>query len=82
MKMQLEDLTKEQLIKILRLPGHLQRTIIMVLELGEATAGMVSERTGRARTVESIYLNKLVELGYLKKEKRERRVYFKASFIN
>jgi len=75
-KMKLEDLTKEQLIKILKLPGHLQKTMIAVVELEEATATMVSEKTGRARAIESSYLNKLVEMGYLRKEKRKRRAYF------
>jgi len=79
MKMRLEDLTKEQLIKILKLPGHLQKTMIAVVELEEATAKTVSEKTGRARAIESAYLNKLAEIGYLKKEKRKRRTYFSFS---
>jgi len=74
--MNLKDLTKEQLIKILKLPSHLQKTMIAVVELGEATAKMVSEKTGRARAIECTYLNKLAEMSYLKKEKRKRRAYF------
>jgi len=81
-KMKLEELTKEQLIKILKLPGHLQKTMIAVVELEKATAKMVSEKTGRARAIESAYLNKLTEIGYLKKEKRKRRAYFFLSSID
>jgi len=36
----------------------------------------VAEQTKRARAVESSYLNQLVMMGYLKKERRGRKAYF------
>ena len=43
----------------LALPRRLQKTMIVVQELGEATATEVSQKTQRARSVETIYLNQL-----------------------
>jgi hypothetical protein len=44
--------------------------------LGRATADEVSAQTKRARAVESAYLNQLVIMGYLKKERNGRKAYF------
>jgi uncharacterized protein with PhoU and TrkA domain len=62
---------------LLALPSSLQKTILAVQELGEATASRVAEQTKRDRTVENIYLNQLTRLGYLVKERKSRRIYFK-----
>ncbi|MFQ6054191.1 MAG: hypothetical protein ACE5OO_08210, partial [Candidatus Bathyarchaeia archaeon] len=61
---------------LLSLPDHLRRTATIVCSLGRATAEMIAERTNRARAVESGYLNQLVRMGYLKKERRGREVLF------
>ena len=45
-------------------------------KLGRATADEVAEQTKRARAVESAYLNQLVLMGYLKKERVGRKAYF------
>ena len=45
-------------------------------ETRHATAEEVAEQTKRARAVESGYLNQLVLMGYLKKERRGRKAYF------
>lgn len=68
----------ERLLKmLLTLPSHLHPTINAVFECGfEATAPMVSYKTERRRAVESGYLNQLVTLGHLKKERRGRTVWF------
>jgi len=63
-------------MSLLSLPDHLRKTATVLCDLGEATAEEVAERTGRARAVESSYLNQLVRMGYLKKERRGRRVLF------
>ena len=63
-------------MSLLSLPDHLRKTATVLCSLGEATAEEVAERTGRARAVESSYLNQLVRMGYLKKERRGRRVLF------
>jgi len=61
---------------LLSLPDHLRKTAIAICKLGEATADETAEHTKRARAVESGYLNQLVLMGYLKKERRGRKAYF------
>lgn len=61
---------------LLSLPDHLRKTAITISRLGDATAEAVAEQTKRARAVESGYLNQLVLMGYLKKERRGRKAYF------
>ena len=61
---------------LLSLPDHLRKTAVTLCKLGEATAEAVAEQTQRARAVESSYLNQLVLMGYLKKERRGRKAYF------
>jgi len=61
---------------LLSLPDHLRKTAITLCKIGEATAAEVAEQTKRARAVESGYLNQLVIMGYLEKERRGRKAYF------
>jgi predicted transcriptional regulator len=61
---------------LLSLPDHLRKTAVSLCKVGEATADEVAEQTKRARAVESGYLNQLVIMGYLKKERRGRKAYF------
>ncbi len=69
-------LSKGKLIELLELPDHLRKTMIPILASGEATAKEIAKRTGRARAVESSYLNQLERMGFLKRERRGRTVYF------
>lgn len=62
---------------LLALPSSLQKTMLAIQELETATTTEVAEKTGRDRTVETIYLNQLTRIGYLKKERKGRRIYFK-----
>lgn len=64
---------------LLSLPDHLRKTAVVLCKLEEATANEVAEQTKRARAVESGYLNQLVIMGYMKKERRGRKAYF---FVN
>ena len=64
---------------LLSLPDHLRKTAVTLCKLEEATADEVAEKTKRARAVESGYLNQLVIMGYMKKERRGRKAYF---FVN
>jgi response regulator of citrate/malate metabolism len=64
---------------LLSLPDHLRKTAVTLCKLEEATANEVAEQTKRARAVESGYLNQLVIMGYMKKERRGRKAYF---FVN
>ena len=61
---------------LLSLPDHLRKTAITLCKLGEATAEEVAKQTKRARAVESGYLNQLVVMGYMKKERKGRKAYF------
>jgi response regulator of citrate/malate metabolism len=61
---------------LLSLPDHLRKTAVTLCKLGQATADEIAEQTKRARAVESGYLNQLVLMGYLKKERKGRKAYF------
>jgi len=59
------------------LPDRLRRTMMTLIEMGEATASQVAERTGRTRVYESKSLNELARLGFVEKWKKGRKAYFK-----
>ena len=61
---------------LLSLPDHLRKTAVTLCKLDHATADEIAEQTKRARAVESGYLNQLVLMGYVKKERRGRKAYF------
>jgi hypothetical protein len=61
---------------LLSMPDHLRKTAMTVCRLGRATANEVAMQTKRARAVESAYLNQLVIMGHLKKERNGRKAYF------
>ncbi len=61
---------------LLSMPDHLRKTAMTVCRLGRATADEVAQQTKRARAVESAYLNQLVIMGHLKKERNGRKAYF------
>jgi ArsR family transcriptional regulator, lead/cadmium/zinc/bismuth-responsive transcriptional repressor len=61
---------------LLSMPDHLRKTAMAICRSGRATAEEISEQTKRARAVESAYLNQLVIMGYLKKERKGRKAYF------
>jgi len=61
---------------LLSLPDHLRSTAMALHSAGEATAEEIATVTGRARAVESSYLNQLVRMGYIKKYRKGRRVLF------
>lgn len=61
---------------LLSMPDHLRKTAMAVCRLGRATADEVAQQTKRARAVESAYLNQLVIMGHLKKERQGRKAYF------
>jgi len=59
------------------LPDRLRGTMMILIEMGEASASQVAERTGRTRVAESVALNELARLGFVEKRKKGRTVYFK-----
>ena len=63
---------------LLSMPDHLRKTAMSICRCGRATAEEIAGQTTRARAVESAYLNQLVIMGYLKKERKGRKAYFYA----
>ena len=61
---------------LLSMPDHLRKTAMAVCRLGRATADEIAQQTHRARAVESAYMNQLVIMGHLKKERKGRKAYF------
>jgi predicted transcriptional regulator len=61
---------------LLSMPDHLRKTAMTICRCGRATAEEIAGQTARARAVESAYLNQLVIMGYLKKERKGRKAYF------
>lgn len=67
---------------LLSMPDHLRKTAMSICRCGRATAQEIADQTRRARAVESSYLNQLVIMGYLKKERIGRKAYFYADRDN
>jgi hypothetical protein len=68
--------SQKQLYKVLEFPKHLQVSVTSLLKLGLASADQVAAVTGKARAVESSYLNQLAVMRIVRKEHRSRRVFF------
>jgi hypothetical protein len=68
--------TPLDVMTLLSMPDHLRKTAMTICRCGRATAEEIAEQTRRARAVESAYLNQLVIMGYLKKERKGRKAYF------
>lgn len=62
------------------LPNHLLTTLLAVYKLGRATASEIANETKKERAVESAYLNQLTTMGYLKKEREDRKIYFEINY--
>jgi len=63
-------------LSLLTLPLSLRKTVMVLYKLQKATAEGISEETKRLRGVESAAANQLVRMGYLKKTRQGRKVYF------
>ncbi|MFB3888740.1 MAG: transcriptional regulator [Candidatus Bathyarchaeia archaeon] len=74
--------TPLDVMTLLSMPDHLRKTAMTVCRCGRATADEIAQQTTRARAVESAYLNQLVLMGYLKKERKGRKAYFYADREN
>jgi len=81
-----EKITKNQIpcealdvMTLLSLPDHLRKTAVAICALRSATAADVAGETGRARAVESNYLNQLVTMKYIQRERKGKKVYFYVS---
>ena len=61
---------------ILNLPLALRKTIMVLYKLDKATADDLALETKRLRAVESAAANELVRMGFIKKKREGREVYF------
>lgn len=64
------------IMTLLSLPDHLRKTALTLIKLGRAMAEDVAKETGRARAIESAYLNQLVRMEYVWRKRVGKRVYF------
>jgi hypothetical protein len=70
-------LSQKQLYHVLKFPKHLQVSLTSLLKLGLASADQVAAVTGKARAVESAYLNQLAIMHLVQKQHHGRTVFFK-----
>jgi len=63
-------------MSLLSLPMSLRKTVMVLYKLEKATAKNLAKETQRLRAVESAAANQLVRMGYLKKKREGREVYF------
>ncbi|MCJ7634495.1 transcriptional regulator [Candidatus Bathyarchaeota archaeon] len=63
-------------LSLLSLPMSLRKTVMVLYKLEKATANDLANETKRLRAVESASANQLVRMGYLKKRREGREVYF------
>ena len=63
-------------MSLLSLPASLRKTVMVLYKLDKATAEGISKETKRLRAVESAAANQLARMGYLKKKREGREVYF------
>ena len=62
---------------LLALPDHLRVTYTTIAARGECDATVVSNATGRCRSVESNYLNQLARMGWLCKRRISKTIHFR-----
>ena len=72
----LDEARALDVMTLLSLPDHLRKAAIALHKVGKGTAEDVAKETKRERAVESGYLNQLVTMGHVKKERVHRKVYF------
>ena len=63
-------------MSLLSLPMSLRKSVMVLYKLEKATAEDLARETKRLRAVESASANQLVRMGYLKKKREGREVYF------
>jgi hypothetical protein len=72
-----EELRLEpDVMSLLSLPMSLRKTVMVLYKLEKATAEDLAKETKRLRAVESASANQLVRMGYLRKRREGREVYF------
>ena len=72
----IEPHLEPDVVSLLSLPASLRKTVMVLYKLDKATAEGISKETKRLRAVESAAANQLARMGYLKKKREGREVYF------
>ena len=63
---------------VLAITYTMRKSLFAVAKLGKCTIDDVGIFTGRHRSVENRYLNELVRIGWLGKERKGKKIYFSA----
>jgi len=71
---------RRRIYKVLELPKHLQTTILTLMRQGVACAPDIASITGKARAVESAYLNQLCTMKIARKSRSGRKAIFQVDF--
>jgi predicted transcriptional regulator len=64
---------------LLELPDTLRKTLLSLQTLGTATSEEVAGKTGRTRSIETVYLNQLSRLQYVTRNRKGRKIYYSVS---
>lgn len=72
----LNPVIEDRVALFLTVPDSLRKSLLVISELGMATADEVCERTGRHRSIENKYLNELVRAGWLNRERIGKKVHY------
>jgi hypothetical protein len=71
-----EEVIPPDTLSLLTLPSSLRKTVMALYKLQKATADGIAAETKRLRGMESAWANQLVRMGYVKKTRQGRKVYF------
>ena len=71
-----ENKLQLDVMSLLSLPMSLRKTAMVLYKLEKATAKDLAKETNRLRAVESASANQLTRMGYVKKKREGRNVYF------
>jgi len=71
-----QNILQPDVMSLLSLPTSLRKTVMALYKLEKATAQDISQETKRLRAVESAAANQLTRMGYIKKKREGRDVYF------
>ena len=62
---------------LLDLPDTIRKTLLGLQALGESTSEEVAAKTGRTRSIETVYLNQLARLKHVSRERKGRKIYYR-----
>jgi len=62
---------------LLDLPDTIRKTLLGLQALGESTSEEVAAKTGRTRSIETVYLNQLARLKHVSRERKGRKIFYK-----